>query len=69
MAESRHKKLSPAERWAVRLHLMCCRYCRAVLKQLRAVDRLARGRGETAEQLSDEARRRIAAEIRRSDRQ
>ena len=68
MAESKQRKLTHVERWAVRLHHLSCSYCRALFRQLKAVDELARGRNKTSDSLSAEARGRIAAEISRRDR-
>lgn len=59
-----------ARRVELRLHLAMCAACRAYRRQIRAIDRLLRGRTARIEEdreirLDPEARRRIAEALRR----
>jgi hypothetical protein len=65
-----HGDLSRAERWAVRLHELCCRSCRRFRQQVefmtRAAKTLAHRELTNSEQLSDESMRRIKSAIERN---
>ena len=64
-----HGELSRAERWAVRLHEMCCRSCREFRQQVLFMSRAARTLSQreldSTEQLSAESRRKIKSELER----
>ncbi|MGD2110972.1 MAG: zf-HC2 domain-containing protein [Phycisphaerae bacterium] len=66
VSESLDRDLSPAQRWAVRLHALVCRPCRRYGKQLHllrdAVRRMAAGKAEPTSPvtLGPDARSRIA---------
>ena len=73
LAEAGEERPSLGRRIALRLHLLMCRICRHNVRQLKALDDVARGFArqvesedaiDTAEALPDDARERIRASLR-----
>lgn len=67
MSEAFQRDLTGAERWAVRLHFISCRYCRRVKKQWDLLQETASRRTEVVSELSEEARGRILASLRKDE--
>ena len=62
-SDSFERKLTPVERWSLRLHHISCRYCRRLARQLKLIHAAARHVANSDEKLSAQARDRIAAAI------
>ena len=66
MSADFERDLSGVERWAVRLHSISCGYCRRYGKQLSILQDAAVVRGNTTQELPEDARRRLSAAIQRA---
>ncbi len=65
LSRARESRLTRRERWAVRMHLLICVYCRRYARQLRWLEQAlarVRGSGRTG-RLDEEARARIRARL------
>ena len=65
MSEGFHRDLTGVERWSVRLHFISCNYCRRIKKQWALLQQTASRRTEAMNELSEEARRRILANLKK----
>ena len=67
VSDSFERELSGVERWALRLHQISCRYCRRLAKQLKLIHSAARNAADSTQEMSAEARERVAAAIAASE--
>ena len=68
VSDSFERDLTRVERWALKLHQIGCRYCRRLAKQLKLIHSAARRNADSAQELTGEARERIAATIAAAER-
>ena len=67
VSDSFERDLTAVERWALKLHQLSCRYCRRLARQLKLIHSAARRNSESTQELSLEAREKIAAAIAASE--
>lgn len=67
VSDSFERDLTRVERWSLKLHQLCCRYCRRLAKQLKLIHSAARRNADSTQDLPLEARDRIAAALTASE--